>query len=40
MRPLSENIKNSKTAEIRGGMVPMVDQMPDEFARIVLEFLD
>jgi pimeloyl-ACP methyl ester carboxylesterase len=40
MKPLAENIKNSKTAEIRGGMVPMVDQMPDEFARIVLEFLD
>ena len=40
MKPLSENIKNSKTAEIKGGMVPMVDQMPEEFARVVLDFLD
>ena len=40
MKPLSENIKNSKTAEIEGGMVPMVDQMPEEFARAVLDFLD
>lgn len=40
MKPLSEAIQGSRTAEIRGGMVPMVDQMPEEFGRIVLEFLD
>ena len=40
MKPLSEAIKGCRTAEIKGGMVPMVDQMPEEFARIVLEFLD
>lgn len=40
MKPLSEGIKGSKTATIKGGMVPMVDQMAEEFARIVIDFLD
>lgn len=40
MKPLSTSIKGSKTAEIEGGMVPMVDQMPETFARIILNFLD
>ncbi|KKL92457.1 hypothetical protein LCGC14_1884510, partial [marine sediment metagenome] len=40
MKPLAENIKNCRTAEISGGMVPMVDQMPGEFARVVMEFLE
>jgi pimeloyl-ACP methyl ester carboxylesterase len=40
MKPLSENIKNSRTMAIEGGMVPMVDQLPEEFARAVLDFLD
>ncbi len=40
MKPLAENIKNCGTAEILGGMVPMVDQMPGEFARVVMEFLE
>ena len=40
MGPLSENIKNSRTLAIDGGMVPMVDQLPEEFARTVLDFLD
>jgi len=39
MKPLAENIKNCGTAEILGGMVPMIDQMPGEFARVVMEFL-
>ncbi len=39
MKPLSDNIKGSKTAIIKGGMVPMVDQMPEEFAKAVIEFL-
>ena len=39
MKPLSEHIRGSKTAEIQGGMVPMVDQMPEEFAKVVLDFL-
>ena len=39
MKPLSERIPGSVTAEIRGGMVPMVDQMPEEFARVVMDFL-
>jgi pimeloyl-ACP methyl ester carboxylesterase len=39
MKPLAESIKNSRTAEIEGGMVPMVDQMPETFARVVMEFL-
>ncbi len=40
MKPLAEAIKGSETAIIEGGMVPMVDQMPEEFARVVLAFLD
>jgi pimeloyl-ACP methyl ester carboxylesterase len=40
MRPLAEHILGSKTAEIKGGMVPMVDQMPEEFAKVVMDFLD
>jgi pimeloyl-ACP methyl ester carboxylesterase len=39
MKPLANSIKGSRTATIEGGMVPMVDQMPEEFARVVLEFL-
>ena len=39
MKPLSDSIKGSKTAIIKGGMVPMVDQMPENFARVVIEFL-
>jgi pimeloyl-ACP methyl ester carboxylesterase len=39
MKPLSEHILGSRTAEIKGGMVPMVDQMPEEFAKVVLDFL-
>jgi pimeloyl-ACP methyl ester carboxylesterase len=40
MMPLANSIKGSKTAVIRGGMVPMVDQMPEEFANVVIDFLD
>ena len=40
MKPLSEAIKGSETAVIEGEMVPMVDQMPEEFAKVVLAFLD
>ncbi|MBW1999631.1 MAG: alpha/beta hydrolase [Deltaproteobacteria bacterium] len=40
MKPLANAIKGSRTAVIEGGMVPMVDQMPEEFARVVLSFLD
>ena len=39
MKPLSDSITHSKTAMIKGGMVPMVDQMPEEFAKVVIEFL-
>jgi pimeloyl-ACP methyl ester carboxylesterase len=40
MKPLAENIKGATTVEIKGGMVPMVDQMPEAFAKVVLDFLD
>jgi hypothetical protein len=40
MKPLSEHIHGSKTVEIQGGMVPMADQMPEEFAKAVMDFLD
>jgi pimeloyl-ACP methyl ester carboxylesterase len=37
---LAENIRGSRRAVIQGGMVPMVDQMPEAFARVVIDFLD
>jgi pimeloyl-ACP methyl ester carboxylesterase len=40
MKLLSAHIPGSITAEIQGGMVPMVDQMPEEFALAVMDFLD
>ncbi len=40
IKPLSDSIEGSRTDSIRGGMVPMVDQMPEEFARVVIDFLD
>ncbi len=40
MKPLAAAIKGSETAVIEGGMVPMDEQMPEEFARVVLAFLD
>ncbi len=39
IKPLAENIRHCRTTEISGGMVPMVDQMPGEFARMVIDFL-
>jgi pimeloyl-ACP methyl ester carboxylesterase len=39
MKPLSEAIRGSRTAEVKGGMVPMVDQMPKEFAAVIMDFL-
>ena len=38
--PLSQSIPDCRTAEIRGGMVPMVDQMPETFAKIIMDFLN
>ncbi|MEJ2725244.1 MAG: alpha/beta hydrolase [Deltaproteobacteria bacterium] len=40
MKPLAENIRGSTTVEVKGGMVPMVDQMPEAFAKVVLDFLN
>ena len=37
---LADAIPGSEVKELVGGMVPMVDQMPEEFAAAVLEFLD
>lgn len=39
MGPLSKAIKGSIAVEIKGGMVPMPDQMPEIFSQCVLEFL-
>ena len=38
-RPLADAIAGSRYVEITGGMVPLPDQMPDLFARHVVEFL-
>jgi pimeloyl-ACP methyl ester carboxylesterase len=40
MAILAQKIQGSETAVIQGGMVPMVDQMPEEFAGVVMDFLD
>ena len=40
MKPLANHIQDSRTAVIEGGMVPMVEQMPEEFARVVMSFLE
>ncbi len=39
MKPLARSIKGSETAILEEGMVPMVDQIPEAFARIVIDFL-
>ena len=39
MSALARSIKESTTTQIKGGMVPMVDQMPKEFATVVMKFL-
>ena len=39
-RPLADAIAGSRYMEVEGGMVPLPDQMPEAFARHVLEFLD
>jgi pimeloyl-ACP methyl ester carboxylesterase len=39
MIPLSKAIKGSITEEIKGGMVPMPDQVPEIFAKYVIDFL-
>ncbi|MFH1102434.1 MAG: alpha/beta hydrolase [Pseudomonadota bacterium] len=40
LKQLAGRIRGCKTAEIRGGMVPLAEQMPEEFARLVMDFLD
>ena len=39
MTPLAKSIKGSEKAILEEGMVPMVDQIPEAFARIVIDFL-
>ena len=39
-RPLAARIAGSKVVEIPGGMVPLPDQMPEEFARVDVDFLN
>lgn len=39
MMPLAAMIPGSVTTIIEGGTVAMVDQMPEQFARVVLDFL-
>jgi len=40
MKPLADSIEGSVTAAIEGGMVPMDEQMPEVFAKVVMGFLD
>ncbi len=39
LKPLADAIPGSEIVVIAGGMVPMVDQMPETFAEAVLKFL-
>lgn len=39
-RPVADAIAGSRLLEVPGGMVPMPDQMPQEFAGIVADFVD
>lgn len=39
-RPVAEAIAGSRLVEVEGGMVPLPDQMPEAFARIVADFVD
>ncbi len=38
-RPLAARIAGSRVVDIPGGMIPLPDQMPTEFARVVADFL-
>ena len=40
LKLLADRIKGCQTAVIEGGMVPMVDQMPQAFAKAVIDFLE
>jgi pimeloyl-ACP methyl ester carboxylesterase len=39
LRPLADRLPGSRVSEIAGGMVPLPDQLPEEFAAAVLAFL-
>ena len=39
MWPLARRIAGARVVEIAGGMVPLPDQLPREFAQVVLDFL-
>ena len=39
LEKIGKGIKGCEVKGVPGGMVPMVDQMPEEFSRIVIEFL-
>ena len=38
--PLARRISTSRIVEVPGGMVPLPDQMPGQFASLVIDFLD
>jgi hypothetical protein len=40
MAILAQKIQGSEAAVIQGGMVPTVDQMPEDFAGVVMDFPD
>jgi pimeloyl-ACP methyl ester carboxylesterase len=37
---LAAHLPNARIVDIEGGMVPLPDQLPEAFARVVLDFLD
>jgi len=37
---LQHHLPQARTVDIEGGMVPLPDQMPEAFARVVLDFLE
>ena len=39
LRKIAGGIKGSRVVEVEGGRVPLVDQMPEVFSRLVIDFL-
>jgi pimeloyl-ACP methyl ester carboxylesterase len=37
---LAARLPAARLADLPGGMIPAPDQLPEEFARLVMEFLD
>jgi hypothetical protein len=39
LEPLARVIRGGRTVVIQGGMVPLPEQMPEAFAKVIVDFL-